>query len=310
MAKEYPGTLLEFEHWFRTEEACRDYLVRLRWPDGFRCPRCGHDQAWATVRNLLRCGKCRADIPVTAGTIFHRSRLPLRVWFRAMWWVTNQKGGVSALGLQRLLGLGCYETAWACLHKLRRAMVRPGRDQLTGTIEVDEVAIGGAVRGAKGKGWRDGESKAIVVVAAEIRGEGMGRIRLKHITNTSSAALGGFIVEVAAPGSKIVTDGWKGYSGVKDLGYVHYPTTLEGKGDQASKAVLPRVNRIAALLKRWIMGIHQGRPSRKQLGPYMDEFVFRFNRRTSPQRGMLFYRLAQQAVITPPSPYRIITKQR
>lgn len=227
-----------------------------------------------------------------------------------MWWVTNQKGGISALGLQRMLGLGSYETAWACLHKLRTAMVRSGRDQLTGTIEVDEVAIGGTVRGNQGKGWRDGESKAIVVVAVEIRGEGMGRIRLKHIPNTSGAALGSFISEVAATGSTIVTDGWKGYSGIKDLGYIHHPTTLEGKGDQASKAVLPRVNRIAALLKRWILGIHQGRPSKKQLRPYLDEFVFRFNRRTSPQRGMLFYRLVQQAVITKPAPYRNITKQR
>lgn len=227
-----------------------------------------------------------------------------------MWWVTNQKGGVSALGLQRMLGLGSYETAWACLHKLRRAMVRPGRDQLSGRVEIDEVAVGGAVRGNQGKAWRNGESNAIVVVAVEIRGEGMGRVRLKHVRNTSSASLGGFVNEAVAAGSGIVTDGWRGYSGLTDLGYIHYPTTLEGKGDQASNAVLPRVNRISALLKRWILGIHQGRPSRKQLSSYLDEFVFRFNRRTSPQRGMLFYRLAQQAVVTMPTPYRIITKQR
>lgn len=227
-----------------------------------------------------------------------------------MWWVTNQKGGVSALGLQRMLGLGSYETAWACLHKLRRAMVRPGREQLSGRVEVDEVAVGGAVRGNQGKAWRNGESKAIVVVAVEIRGEGSGRVRLKHVPNTSSAALGGFVKEAVAAGSEIVTDGWRGYSGLKDLGYIHYPTTLDGRGDQASNAVLPRVNRMAALLKRWIMGMHQGRASKKQLANYLDEFVFRFNRRTSPQRGMLFYRLAQQAVVMKPTPYRIITKQR
>lgn len=310
MPKEYPGTLLEFEHWFRTEEACRDYLVRLRWPNGVRCPRCGHDQTWATGRTLFRCGRCKVDIPITAGTIFHRSRLPLRVWFRAMWWVTNQKGGVSALGLQRLLGLGCYETAWICLHKLRRAMVRPGRDQLSGKIEIDEVAIGGAVKGNRGKAWRNGESKAIVVVAVEVRGKGMGRVRLKQVANTSGTALVGFVKDAAAAGSEIVTDGWGGYSGLKELGYNHCPTILDGKGKQASNAILPKVNRIAALLKRWLLGMHQGRVSRKQLGSYLDEFVFRFNRRTSPKRGMLFYRLAQQAVATQPSPYRAITKQR
>ena len=227
-----------------------------------------------------------------------------------MWWVTNQKGGVSALGLQRLLGLGCYETAWICLHKLRRAMVRPGRDQLSGKIEIDEVAIGGAVKGNRGKAWRNGESKAIVVVAVEVRGKGMGRVRLKQVANTSGTALVGFVKDAAAAGSEIVTDGWGGYSGLKELGYNHCPTILDGKGKQASNAILPKVNRIAALLKRWLLGMHQGRVSRKQLGSYLDEFVFRFNRRTSPKRGMLFYRLAQQAVATQPSPYRAITKQR
>lgn len=227
-----------------------------------------------------------------------------------MWWVTNQKSGVSAHGLQHMLGLGSYETAWTCLHKLRRAMVRPGRDRLSGRIEVDEVAVGGATKGNRGKAWRNGESKSIVVIAVEIRGEGMGRIRLKHVPNTAGDALCGFVKDAVAVGSEIVTDGWGGYSELKELGYKHCPTTLEGKGNQASKAVLPRVNRIAALLKRWLLGMHQGRVSKKQLHSYLDEFAFRFNRRTSVQRGMLFYRLAQQAVATQPSPYRTIAEQR
>jgi transposase-like protein len=300
VAKEYPETLLEFERWFRTEQACRDYLARLRWAKGFRCPRCEHKQAWKGGRRLWRCGKCRADTSVTAGTIFHRSHLPLRVWFRAIWWITSQKSGVSALGLQRMLGLGSYETAWACLHKLRRAMVRPGRESLTGKVEVDEIAVGGKQHGDRARAWRGG-SKAIVVAAAEVRGEGTGRIRLKQIPDTSGDTLTGFIKNTVAPGSEIITDGWRSYNGLAELGYGHFPTTLMNKGRAASSAALPRVHRIAALLKRWLLGIHQGRVSRKHLGYYLDEFTFRFNRRLSAHRGMLFYRLLQQAVVVDPA---------
>lgn len=232
----------------------------------------------------------------------------MRVWFRAIWWVTNQKSGVSALGLQRTLGLGSYRTAWVCLHKLRRAMVRPGRELLRGKIEVDEVAIGGKERGDRGKGWRSGDTKAIVVVAAEVRGDGIGRIRLKHVPDSSGAALGGFVKSVAAPGSEIITDGWKGYSGLAQASYIHRPTTISGKGKQASNAVLPRVNLIASLLKRWVLGIHHGNVSRKHLGYYLDEYTFRFNRRQSTQRGMLFYRLIQQAATIEPAPYAELIK--
>lgn len=238
-----------------------------------------------------------------AGTIFHRSHIPLRVWFRAVWWVTNQKSGVSALGLQRALGLGSYRTAWTCLHKLRRAMVRPGREPLNGKIEIDEVAVGGLKEGKHGKGWRGGVSKAIVVVAAEVRGDGIGRIRLKHVPNTSGDSLSSFVKSVAAPGSEIVTDGWMGYSGLPDAGYVHRPTNLQGKSKRAAGAVLPRVNRIASLLKRWILGVHHGNVSRQHLSYYLDEYTFRFNRRQSAQRGMLFYRLLQQVVVIDPVPY-------
>lgn len=295
--------MMEFERRFRTEDGCKDYLSALRWPDGFCCPRCNCKQGWKGGRGLWRCGGCRADISPTAGTIFHGSHVPLRIWFRMIWLITSPKSGASALGLQRILGLGSYETAWACLHKLRSAMVRPGREPLSGKIEVDEVSVGGAVKGSKGKAWRNGESKLIVVVAVEVRGEGMGRVRLKHVANTSGNSLSGFVKDAVAEGSEIVTDGWKGYSGLKELGYSHYPTTLTGKGKQASSAVLPRVNRIAALLKRWILGIHQGNVSRKHIGHYLDEFSFRFNRRKSVHRGMLFYRLLQQAVVIDPISY-------
>ncbi len=300
MAKRFPTTLLEFEHWFRSEQACRDYLFRLRWPDGFRCPRCTHAQAWQSRRGLFHCGRCRADISLTAGTIFQGSKLPLRVWFRAVWWVTNQKSGVSALGLQRTLGLGSYETAWTCLHKLRRAMVRPGREQLSGKVEVDDTILGGRTRG-KG-GWHD--RKVLVAVAAEVRGDRIGRIRLQRVRNPSRESLSRFVRSAIAPGSELITDGAWGYDGLAELGYVHNPTVLRGKGDAVSSLVLPRVHRIASLLKRWLLGIHQGRVSPDQLGYYLDEFTFRFNRRLSPHRGMLFYRLLQQAVEIQPTPYK------
>ena len=243
-----------------------------------------------------------------AGTIFHRSHIPLRLWFRMIWWVTNQKSGVSALGLQRLLGLGSYETAWSCLHKLRRAMVRPGRELLSGKIEVDDVPVGGKGKGERAKAWRDGKTKSIVIVAAEVRGDGTGRIRLKHVPDTSGDSLCGFVKSVAAPGSEIVTDGWRGYWGLEDTNYIYSPTTLRGKGKQASNVVLRRVNRVASLLKRWLLGMHHGRVSKKHLGYYLDEFTFRFNRRLSAQRGMLFYRLIQQAVLIDPTSYSELIK--
>lgn len=304
MASQYPRTLLDFEHRFRTEEACQDYLIRLRWPQGFICPRCDHPHAWRTRRGHLHCGGCRRDISVRAGTIFEGTKLPLRIWFRAIWWATNQKSGVSALGLQRTLGLGSYETAWILLHKLRRAMVRPGRERLSGKVEVDEVAIGGRKRGKSGMH----NGKTLVVVAAEVRGKGTGRIRLQTVPVTSKVHLQDFVKEHIAEGSEIVTDGGWGYFGLANKGFIHDPVVLTGKGDAASSVVLPRVHRIAALLKRWLLGTHQGRVSRDQLDSYLDEYAFRFNRRASESRGMLFFRVLQQAVGTRPTQYQDIIR--
>lgn len=302
MTTPYPKTLLEFEHWFRTEEACRDYLVMMRWPKGFRCPQCDHRQAWKTSRGLLHCGSCRADISVTAGTIFQGSHIPLRLWFRAIWWIVSQKGGVSALGLQRVLGLGSYRTAWACLHKLRRSMIRPGREPLSGKVEVDEIVVGGHQRNTRG--LMLGHAKSLVAIAAEVRGPRTGRIRLKRIPDVSSRSLEAFVRQVVAPGMEIVTDGRWGYSGLERMGYHHTPFVLDGRGKQATKLLLPRVHRISSLLKRWLLGSHHGRVSRHSLDYYLDEFTFRFNRRLSPHRGMIFYRLIQQAVVAGPAPYR------
>lgn len=293
--------MLEFADRFRTEEACRAYLTQLRWPAGVRCPRCGHCRGWRTQRELWQCGACPHAVSVTAGTVFHRTRLPLRLWFQAIWLVTNQKSGVSALGLQRTLGLRRYETAWAILHKLRRAMVRPGRDPLTERVEVDEVYVGGV---EPGQGKRHlGETKALIAVAVEVRGPGMGRIRLQRIPDASGQSLVGFVQAVVAPGAVVITDGWTAYPGLIDAGYRHRPRVVSGSGRTAS-ALLPRVHRIAALLKRWLLGIHQGRVSREHLDDYLNEFTFRFNRRLSRHRGKLFYRLVQQAVAIAPVSYR------
>lgn len=301
---DYPRTLLEFEDRFRTEQACRGYLVQLRWPSGFQCRTCGGGQSWQmSRRGLLVCRACRAQVSVTAGTIFQDSHLSLWMWFRAMWWVTNQKSGLSALGLQRALGLGSYRTAWMCLQKLRRAMIRPGREPLTDEVEVDEVFIGGV---EPGKGKRHlGETKALVAVAAEVRGQGIGRIRLHRIPDASGQSVAGFVQTAVAPGAVVTTDGWTAYPGLTRHGYTHRPRVVSGSGQTAS-ALLPRVHRVAALLKRWLLGIHQGAVSHEHLDGYLDEFTFRFNRRLSYHRGKLFYRLVQQAVAIEPVPYRML----
>jgi transposase-like protein len=296
---EYPRTLGEFDRWFATEESCRQYLVRVRWPAGFRCPRCAADNAWLTKRGLMHCKGCEHQASITAGTIFHGTRTPLRVWFQARWWVTAQKNGASALGLQRILGLGSYETAWTWLHKLRRAMVRPGRDRLSGEVEVDETFVGGVEEGG---GRRHVGKKTLVAIAVEIRGTALGRVRLQRVWDSSAESLLPFVRAAVAPGSRVITDGWPAYRGLTAAGYSHEPHVGRGSGEPAD-ALLPRVHRVVSLLKRWLLGTHQGRPERAHLPYYLDEFTFRFNRRTSRHRGLLFYRLLQQAVAIDPVPY-------
>ncbi len=294
--EEDPKTILEFEEWFASEEACREYLRRLRWPEGFRCPRCQGERAWAMRRGLAWCRHCDFQTSVTAGTIFQDTRKPLRLWFRAMWYMTNQKHGMSAVGLQRVLGLGSYHTAWTWLHKLRRAMVRPGRDRLAGTVEVDETYLGGERPGKRGRG---AAGKTLVLVAAQQDGPRIGRIRLQRVADASALRLSAAVQAAVAPGSTVRTDGWSGYGGLAGLGYVH-PVVREEAA--VGTNLLPLVNRVVALLKRWLLGIHQGAVRPSHLDAYLDEFTFRFNRRTSRSRGKLFYRLGQQAVAVDPVP--------
>lgn len=299
--QDYPRTWQEFETWFSSDEACAAYLEGLRWPEGFVCPACGSAAAWRTGDGLWLCRVCRRKTSVTAGTIFHRSRLPLRTWFAAVWFITSQKNGVSALGLQRVLGMGSYQTAWSWAHKLRRAMVRPEREMLSGMVEVDETYVGASERGVDG---RHVDSKAIVVIAVELLDpKGFGRIRLARVPEASQVQLCGFVHRVVRPGSTVRTDGWNVYQRLAKDGYVHSPINVAATGDMAHVA-LPGVHRVASLLKRWLMGtLHHG-ISQDHLDYYLDEFTFRFNRRSSTHRGLLFYRLLQQAVVTDPHPYR------
>lgn len=241
---------------------------------------------------------------MTAGTIFQDSRLPLILWFRAAWWVTSQKNGVSAMGLQRVLGLQSYKTAWTMLHKLRRAMVRPGRDRLQGRVEVDEAFVGGEEQGTRG---RQTETKAMIAVAVEEHGAGIGRIRMRRIADASANSLLPFIEDSVEPGSIVHTDGWQGYLPLEGKGYRHRVTYLKGNSKTASE-LMPRVHRVVALLKRWLLGTHQGGVSAEHLDAYLDEFTFRFNRRTSRSRGKLFYRLLEQAVGVEPAPYKSLVK--
>lgn len=292
--EEYPRTMQEFEEKFASEQACIDYLFRMRWPEGFRCPRCGYEKFWAMNRGLYRCTTCDLQTSITAGTIFQDTRKPLKLWFQAMWYITNQKPGVSALGLQRVLGLGSYRTSWTWLHKLRCAMVRPGRDSLGGAVEVDETYIGGSKPGKRGRG---AAGKVLVLVAAQEDGDRIGRIRLRRISDASGKSLGEAVQEMVVPGSIVRTDDWAGYRGLDRLGYTHEVIRQDAS---IGENLLPLANRVISLLKRWLLGTHQGAVQTSHLDYYLDEFTFRFNRRTSRSRGKLFYRLVQQAVAIEP----------
>lgn len=301
--EDYPRTLMEFESRFSSEDACVDYLVQMRWPEGFVCPSCDGRKAWRTGRMLFHCAQCGHQVSVTAGTIFQGTRKPLQMWFRAMWWVTSQKNGASAKGLQQSLGLGSYQTAWAWLHKLRRAMVRPGRDQLSGLVEVDETYVGGPEE-RRGRGAED---KTLVAIAVERNGRALGRTRMAVVSNASRDQLCGFVEGCVATGSTVRTDGWQGYRALKNRDYVH-DRVLQQSSSQEPSELLPGVHRVASLLKRWLLGTHQGAVSRAHLPYYLDEFTFRFNRRKSRARGKLFARLVEQALAVEPAPYRTLIR--
>lgn len=299
---DYPRTVLEFQEWFATDRACLDYLAGLRWPDGFVCPKCATvDRAWRTADGLWMCSECGRQTSVTAGTIFDKTRSPLRMWFSAAWYITSQKSGVSAQGLQRVLGLRSYETAWAWMHKFRRAMVVPGRDLLRGTVELDETFVGGISRGNQGRS----STKIGVMIAAEmVTARRLGRIRLEP-TPDEDFQLVRFAQRVIEPGALIRTDGARELQRLAKLGYEHERHVQLGS-ETPAHVTLYGVHMVASLLKRWLEGtLHYG-ASADHLAYYLDEFTFRFNRRASRSRGLLFYRLLQQTVQTAPAPLQTL----
>ena len=295
----YPLTVMDLENQFSTEAACRDYLFRLRWPNGFVCPKCQTPGSWSASRVRWICRTCRYQASVTAGTIFQDTHKPLTMWFRTVWHVTSRKNGASAMSLQQELGLGSYKTAWTWLHKLRRAMVRPDRDRLNGTVEVDETYWGSEEEGVIG---RQAEKKTLIAVAVEENSNRIGRIRLRCIPDASRESLHGFIADMIEPGSTVRTDGWNAYLDLDGFTHERQIQRQQGEGEH----LLPRVHQVVSLLKRWLLGTHQGAIGHAHLDYYLDEFTFRFNRRTSRSRGKLFYRLLQQAVQVDPAPYRSI----
>ena len=298
---QYPATMIDFMDMFPNEGACLEYLSMVRWPDGYSCLRCGSQAHWKKTRGLFCCRDCGYECSVKAGTLFQDTRKPLRLWFQAIWYVVNQKNGVSAIGLQKALGLGSYHTAWEWLHKLRRAMVRPGRDRLSGLVEMDETFIGGERSGKRGRG---AEGKTLVLIAAEETPIGIGRIRLAPIVDASGETLKAATLKMVEPGSTLRTDGWDAYNILSNHGYTHVPTSHK---NAESGDATPLTHRVAALLKRWWLGTHQGAISPEYLAYYLDEFTFRFNRRTSRSRGKLFYRLIQQALEISPITVKDLT---
>jgi transposase-like protein len=309
----YPRSVGEFQAWFRTDANCLDYLEWLRWPAGFACPGCGDDhRGWRLGDGRFMCSACGGRTSVTAGTIFDRTRTPLTVWFTACWLFAIGKDGISALSVKRTLEIGSYQTAWAILHRLRSVLVRPGRDRLAGVVEVDETYIGGLELGLPGGRARG--KKVLTGIAVEIREpRGYGRCRMLPLADASAASLHDFVKDHVEPGTRVITDGWQGYRGLEKLGYVH-----ERRSQRAARArgedpgeLLPAVHRVASLAKRWLLGTHQGSVDDAHLPSYLNEFVFRFNRRRSRSRGMVFYRVLELAVAHNPVRYQdLIVTQR
>ena len=297
--KIYPENAIELMDMFPNEESCLDYLSMIRWPYGYHCLRCNKSDASKLGRGLYRCKSCNYEGSVIVGTLFQDTHKPLRLWFQAIWYAVNQKNGVSAFGLQKAIGLGSYHTAWEWLHKLRRAMVRPGRDKLDGLIEVNETLIGGEHPGKRGRG---AEGKTLVLIAVEDTQWGIGRIRLAPIADASGDSINNAVMEMVAKGSTIRSDGWNGYNGLFKHGYKHQPVN---NTNVQENDLIPSAHLIASLLKRWLSGTHQGAINHKNLPYYLDEFTFRFNRRTSNFRGKLFYRLIQQALEIDPIQMKI-----
>lgn len=290
---DHPKNYQELVSRFTSQEACLNYIASIRWKDGLVCPECGGKKFWKPKQLFWICAGCERKLRVLADTLFQDTKLPMTLWFQMIWWFVGPKNGASALALMQNFGIGSYRTSWTLLGKLRSCTALPMRHQLSGVVEVDEAFLGGK------------NNKEIIAVAAEKRGKATGRIRLKHIKSRERSEIQDFITEAIAPGSTIVSDRFKSYPSIVKKGYLHDPQKKpyfweEVDGDD--ERLLPRVHRVISLMKRWYYGTYQGRVDKRSLQVYLDEFVFRFNRRTSGTRGLLFHRLVEAAVNSKPKP--------
>ena len=301
ITEDFPKNEAEFDERFSTEQACYEYLFKNRWPQGFICRRCEHRTYWKSSRGLYICCKCEHQHSLTAGTILHSSKKPLRCWFKAMWWFTTRKSGINALTLKELLGFGSYSTAWSWLHKLRSCTVCTERKKLSGKVEVDEFYLGGQHSGKRGRG---AEHKSVIVAAAEKKGRKLGRIRLQVSNDCSFDSIDPFMLKNIDQKSLVITDGWSSYTPVEKKGYTHQ-RVLQNKAEDKS-SVLPGINLIASLFKRLVIGTFHGRCDRKHLQHYLNEYTFRFNRRATKYVGKRFMRICEQAMATAPKTYRMI----
>ena len=303
-----PGDLPAFLERFGTDAKCRAYLVRTRWPEGFRCEGCGHDRAYSHKKRLIEeCRVCGKQHSLLAGTIFEQTKTGLARWFLAIYLVTSSKGGISAMELKRQMGFGSYQTAWTWLHKIRKAMVRPERTPLSARVEADETYVGGPRPGRSGRG-AGGKVKVAGAVESgrgRARGRRLGRLRLAVVEDASAKSLDGFLGQNVARPATVVTDGWSGYGGLGAAGYRHEPLNLSATwGDAALR--LPAIHLVFGLAKRWLLGTHHGAVRAKHLPAYLDEFTFRFNRRTAKSISHRFDRLIEHAVQIQPTTYRAL----
>jgi len=295
MNEDFPKNELEFDQRFNCEQACLEYLFQQRWPEGFICPDCGYTEYWKSTRGHCLCRQCHRQQSVTAGTIFHSTKKPLTVWFKAMWWFSTRKSGINAIALKEALGFGSYQTAWNWLQKLRTCTVFPDRETLSGKVEVDEFYLGGVTTGKRGRG---AENKSKVAIAVERQGQKLGRVRMQVIENCSASQLIPFVETNVAPNNQISTDGWKGYCGLEKAGYDHHKVMSSHSNNKES--VLPGVHLVISLVKRVILGTFHGRLDEAYLQRYLDEYTFRFNRRTSKSGGKKFWRIIQMATNSRP----------
>ena len=301
----YPKNLREFDKIFVSDDACLEFLSEVRWSSGFKCQSCQSEKFWNLEPGIRRCQDCKFKNYVRAGTIFDSSKLPLKTWLHAIWWVTSQKTGISALNLQKNIGLGSYRSAWLLLHKIRNAMIHVDRSPLHGEVEVDEAFIGGVRSGKRGRGAED---KELIVIAAECSGaKRVGRVRIQRIPNASAETLEAFVIATIAEGATIHTDGWPSYNGLANLGYKHIPRPSYSVHPDE---LLPRINIVTSLLKRWILGTLHGRLDPKHMDNYFEEFIFRFNRRTSKVRAFLFQSVLENSIKVSPSPYKEIIARK